>query len=67
MATSNSPFIAWHNSFAIESPKPLPSFVRDLSPRTNLSVNSSAEISSGEAEMFFISNTPYSDSLETET
>lgn len=44
---SSSPFCTLQSSFAIDKPKPLPSAVRDLSPRTKRSVSSSGVISRG--------------------
>ena len=55
MVISIFPCIALHKLSAMDNPSPLPSWLRDLSPRTNRSLSSFAEISSFWADTFFIS------------
>ena len=67
MSSSNFPCWALHSSWAMLRPRPLPSLVREASPRTNRWVNSWGEIFSGWAEIFLISNTPKFPCLYTRT
>ena len=62
MAMENVPFCSSTRLLAMFSPSPLPSVVRELSPRTKRSISSSGSMLSASREMFLNENATVSPS-----